>query len=380
MEEEECISISGSGIETTSEDSLDSIDSSYITIPLHPFLLQQRQVITKENYKTFKQTEESVKISVEEWGPSICYIRDEFINYALCEKAVKNHDGAISSIRPHLLTPDEYYKLCLISVTENGWNMKYIPKRVQTQELCDAAIKSICWALEYCLDRYKTYDNCYSAVERNGQIIEYVPKHFIDSSLCLAASKSRYPCLHLIPKEFITKEICYEAVKGNGENVKGVPDPYMSTELAMLSILSPAPSNPNSDMAGSNIQYIPAKYLTKEIIVESAKRWFPTFKTIPKECITKEIEDAVINVSPYCIRDMQQTPELCMKAIKKCPTVIEDYIKRECITKDMAEYILSLKDIHKYRFAKEFLNFLKGLFRKKFPKTKSTFLGKSSQK
>ena len=346
----DCISISGSEIDKASDyddnyslaTHISEESYGYSTIPLHPCLRRDREIITEENYKTFIQTPESVKYSVEEWGPSIMYVHDQFITYPLCEKAVKNHNGAISSIKPRLLTEEEYYNLCLMSVTENGWNMKNIPKWIQTQELCDAAVKSICWASQFCLDRYKTYDNCFSAVNRNGETIEHVPKQFIDEKLCMAAAKSRYPCLHLIPKEFITQEMCDEAVKANGENVKGVPDEFMSSTLGWLAIKSPAPSNPSSDMAGGNIRYIPAKYLTKELIVESARLWWCTYGLIPKECITEEIEEEVLELAPYCLRAMKQTPERCMKAMKKYPSVLYDCIDLENITSELVEYFESL--------------------------------------
>ena len=313
------------------------------TIPLHPCLAQQYDtLITEENKDTFEQTPESVLESVMNWGPSIGYVNDEFITFELCSKAIENHDGAICSIKPNLLSKEDYYKLCLQSVTENGWNMKYIPQEIQTQELCDAAVKSICWGYKYCLEKFKTYENSFSAVKRNGQIIEYVPKKLIDAEMCMAAAKSRYTCLNLIPKQFITKELCYEAVKANGENVKGVPDEFMSSELGWLAITSPAPSNPSSDMAGSNVQYIPAKYLTKEIIVESAKRWWCTYSRIPKECITEEIEEEVLELAPYCIKDMRQTPERCLKAMKKYSSVLSDCIALENITSELIEYFESL--------------------------------------
>jgi hypothetical protein len=356
MSVSDCISLNGSDIEMAENyDDTYSLAThiteeyyGYSTIPLHPFLMRDKVIITEENYKTFEQTPESVIKSVEDWGPSIYYVRDEFITYDLCERAIKNHNWAIGSIKPHLLTEEEYYKLCLQSVTENGWTMKEIPEEVQTQELCDTAVKSICWALQFCLDKYKTYENCYSAVERNGEIIEHVPKRFIDEKLCMAAAKSRYPCLHLIPKGLITKEMCDEAVKANGENVKGVPDEFMSTALGWLAIKSPAPSNPSDDMAGGNIKYIPAKYLTKELIVESAKKWYCTYSSIPKEYITEEIEEAVLEVAPYCIRDMKQTPERCLKAMKKYPSVLSDCIEVENITSELVEYFESLDYSTKY--------------------------------
>jgi hypothetical protein len=344
----ECESISGSEIpdggDWSSTDS-EEYHPGYSTIPLHPFLRRGKaNLITEENKDTIEQTPEKALLTVEDWGPSIAYVKDEFITYELCKTAIQNHDGAICSIKPHLLTKAEYYNLCLQSVTENGWNMKYILKEIQTQELVDAAIKSICWAIQFSLDEFKTYENCLSAVRRNGQTLEYVPKHFIDKEMCELAAKSRYPCLNHIPKEFLTQEICEMGVRADGENVKYVPEEFMSTELGWLAIRSPAPSHPSSDMAHSNIRYIPGKYLTKDLIVESAKHWYSTYGLIPKEFITEEIEEAVLEVSPYCIRYMKQTPERCIKALKNCSYVLGDCINIENITSEVVEYIETLPD------------------------------------
>jgi hypothetical protein len=318
----------------------------YSTVSLHPchpiFHEKKDVIITKQNKETFNQTYESILESIKCWGPSIGYVRDEFINYELCKIAIDSCDSSICSIKPHLLTKDEYYKLCLQSVIECGFNIKYIPKKVQTQELVDASIKSSCWAISNCKTKYKTSENCMSAVKRNGQTLKHVPKDFINKDMCYAAVKSRFVCLNYIPIDFLSDELCEIAVKANGENIKYVPDNFMTTNLSWLSITSPDQHSPSSDLAGSNIKYISGKYLTKEIIVESAKRWYSTYNTIPKEYITEEIEDAVLDVSPYCIKYMKQTPERCMKAFKNCPYVLDNYIALENITKEMVEYLDTL--------------------------------------
>lgn len=313
------------------------------------------KIITDKNYDTFVQTPESVLESVKMWGSSIQYVHNEFITYELCKEAIYNDSHAIEDIIPLLLTSDEYYKLCLQAVTQNGWDMKYIPTNIQTQELVDAAINSICWAIQYCLDEYKTYENCLSAVRRNGQTLKFVPAHLIDSHMCELAAQSRYPCLDLIPEEFLTADICKMAVAGDGENVKWVPNRFMSTELAYLAITSPAPSNPSSDMAGSNIQYIKAQFLTKEIILESVKRWSATYGRIPREAITEEIDEAALEISPYCIRYMKQTPERCMKAFRSCPSIlIHNCIELENITREMVQHLETLDKATK-KYIKKFM-------------------------
>ena len=317
------------------------------TIRLHSLLARGfDNVITEANKDLIEQTPESVLASVMNWGPSISYVRDDLIDYDLCSVAISNHDGAICGIKPHLLKPEEYYDLCLQSVTENGWNMRYVPQQVQTQELCDAAIKSICWAIQFCKEKFKTPDNCFSSIKRNGQCIEHVPKEFIDEKMCLAAVQSRYPCLNLIPKEFITKEIFEDAVKANGENIRYVPEALITMDMALTCIRVAGPSAPSSDMAGINARYLPTQFLTKELIVEASKNWFPVYQFIPKECITEEIENAVLDVAPICIRYMEQTPEKRLRAVKAEPLCIRwEYIAEKDLTPEIAEYVLALPDI-----------------------------------
>ncbi len=337
------------------------LEECIITIPLHPCLRPPGDIIiTEENKTTFIQTKENVHTSVIEWGPSIAYVNKEFITYDLCKIAIESASSAIGSINPTHLTKEEYYNLCLESVKESGWNIQYLPKRIQTQEIVDTAIKGACWAIEYALDEFKTYENCLAAVKRNGQTLQHVPNNFITKEMCELAVRARYPCLNLIPKEFLTKDLCTTAVKGNGRDIANVPDEFMSSELGFIAITSPAPSNPSSDMAGENIKYIPAKYITREIILESTKRWSSTYVTIPKECITEEIEDAVLEVSPYCIKHMKQTPERCLRAIKTDYYIIED-INREHITKEMAEYIVSLPDNIKSTLYRDVVKYLESM-------------------
>jgi len=262
------------------------------TIPLHPFLRNNKpNIITEENYKKVKQTLERAHKSVEEWGPSIFYVNDEFITYDLCKKAIDNHDGAICSIKPQLLTEEEYYKLCLQSISNNGFNMKIIPEHVQTQELCDAAIRSSCWALPNCLDKFKTRENCLIAVSGNGETIKHVPTEFINEELCLAAVSTPYRCLNLIPKELITKEMCEKAVKSIGQNIQDISDEFMSSELGLIAVQSPG--NSMISMAGNNIRFINHKYLTKEIVIEAARHWPSIYKDVPEEFKTEEIEKAI---------------------------------------------------------------------------------------
>jgi hypothetical protein len=325
----------------------------------------QMDYLNSRNRHIFVQTPESVSRSVEFIGFYIEYVNDEFITYDLCVAAISRYGGIIPNIleRRNLLSESEYYNVCLHTVKVNGWGLKYIPGDVHTQELCDEAVKTSCWALEFVRDEFKTYDNCYSAVRRNGQTMKFVPDVLIDEAMCLAGAKARYPCLNFIPRRYLTRELCHISVRADGSDIKNVPEEFMSSELAYIAITSSAPSNPTSDMAGSNIQYVPARYLTREIILEALKRWSPIYGRVPAECITPELELEILDVSPWCLRGMEQTPEKCMRAIRADSRVLRQVMKREDITREMAEYALGLSRDERVDFGKGLYRHLKTLVR-----------------
>jgi len=306
--------------------------------------IRPSKIINDLNVVTFVQTLESVTRSVIEWGTSIAHVRDEFITFELCKLAIEESHAALCGIKPQLLTKEQYYELCLESVTQYGWNIKHVSKEFQTQELADIASETCCWAIQHISDEFKTYENCMKSVEKNGETLQHVPNPLIDRNMCMAAVKTEFPCLKYIPNEFITQELCTCAVKSNGENIKHVPEEFMSSELAFLAISSQGP-----DMAGDNIVHIPPKFITKEIIIESLKDCVYIYPSIPKECITEEIEEIALDFSPENIEYIKQTPERCMRAIKRRPQVVTfGCIKRENITSEMAKYILELpKEIRK---------------------------------
>jgi hypothetical protein len=333
-------------------------ESEYTNRPESPIDLEY---LNARNRHIFVQTPESVAQSVELIGTSIDYVNDEFITYDLCIAAITWYGGEIISIleRRHLLSESEYYNICLHTVKVNGWGLKYIPADVHTQELCDEAVRGSCWALQHVRDEFKNYDNCYSAVRRNGQTLQYVPKGLIDEAMCLAAAKAGHPCLNFIPRRYLTREMCYIAVGADGSDFKNVPEVFRSSELAYLAITSPASSNPTSDMAGANIQYVPQHHLTREIILEALRRWPGIYGRV--EYIPPEMELEILDVSPWCLRSMEQTPEKCMRAIRADSRVLRQVMKREDITREMAEYALGLSHDEKVDFGKELYRYLKTL-------------------
>jgi hypothetical protein len=325
---------------------------------LHQFLWGGRDFLRKENQHTYIQTPESCRHSVKMWGASIAYVRDEFITFDLCKRAVKKDGYAIRCINRTLLTPEEYYQLALIAVKQNGFCFSEVPGDIQTQELCDAAVESSCWALPYCYRDFRTPALCLSAVSRNGQTLQHCPEEHITPELCLAAIKSGYECMEYVPRKYITYELCKAAVEASGRNIEHVPEELMSSEIGLAAVKTSG-QNEAYSMAGNNIRFIPAKYMTKEIILEAMKSCPHSYSHIPKEILSDEINDAILEQRPISIVWMEQTPAHLIKAVQ-CDLNVLQHIKKSVITKEIAEYITALPDAQE-KFDTESWDYLKTL-------------------
>jgi hypothetical protein len=298
----------------------------------------RRDIITEENKDVIEQTPEVINNTIKNWGNGLQLVREEFHTFALYQKAVRHHYDAIAHVKRDRLTKKQYYSLCRDSLQKNGYNIRNIPEDVLTNELFELALESACGIIETAPERFKTYKNWLSAVSRNGEILEHVQKDLIDKTLCEAAAKTGYNSLKYIPRHMITKEICELAVKANGGNIQFVPKEFMSSELGLIAVQSS--QYPGSGSPGYTIRFIPTCFYTKELMIKAAENG--GYSNIAKEMLTKEVEDAILEAVPRTIYYLEQTPERCLKALKADPYLILHSIKKESITKEVAELVLTL--------------------------------------
>jgi hypothetical protein len=78
------------------------------------------------------------------------------------------------------------YELCMTAVKQNGWNFEYVPEKHKTFELCMAAVEAYRNALEYVPEKHKTFELCQAAVEQSATALEYVPEKLKTFEFCLA--------------------------------------------------------------------------------------------------------------------------------------------------------------------------------------------------
>jgi hypothetical protein len=159
----------------------DEIPMAPASIPLHPALKRLRppnSILDAENVSNFRQTPRTVKQSVIMWGPSLEFVRPEFITYDLCKRAIESHDGAIAYVPRNLLTAEEYHALCVLAVSLNGFVLREIPHDAMTAEIVAAAHDHTCCAIMFTPREFLTEELCWASIRRNGEMFEYVPTEF----------------------------------------------------------------------------------------------------------------------------------------------------------------------------------------------------------
>lgn len=144
-------------------------------------------VIDEEDHKGFRQTPRTVKNSVRRWGTSLRYVRPDLITYKLCQHAVLSDGYAIEYVPREKFTAEEYQKLCVLAVEDNGFVLKNIPQDAIDREIVEAAHRHTCCAIMYTPREFLTEELCWKAIERNGEMIEYVPADLVTEEMRKAA-------------------------------------------------------------------------------------------------------------------------------------------------------------------------------------------------
>lgn len=120
-------------------------------------------------------------------------------------KKICNENGAMLR---ELTYSEKTYDICLISVSNCGASLEYVPKCRQTVEICLAAIKNNGDSLEYVKQDLQTYEMVLIAIKESGSAIEYCKEELLTDELCLIAVKDMAYNLKVIknPSKIVLKE------------------------------------------------------------------------------------------------------------------------------------------------------------------------------
>ena len=257
--------------------------------------------------------------SVYLWLNDLRFIPEKYITKELCEIAINNDGNAVSDV-PEKYKTKELYEL---AVQENGLNLYHVPEEYRTKELCEIAIQNNGNALEYVPQELRTQELCEMAVKQNGWALYYIPEKYKTKEMCEIAIYQNGMALSYVSEAFKTKELCELAVQQNGNAIAKVPHSLRTKELCELAVKN----------NGYALYYIPEKLKNKELYELAVKKDSLALSYVPNE---------------------YKTPELCELAVKQNGLVLQ-FVPDECKTLELCELAVkqnrrALMDVpYKYR-------------------------------
>lgn len=173
-----------------------------------------------------EQTDAICKAAVDNNIEAFQYVTDA--KEGLYIQAVSSDGCLIEHIDPEKLT----VPICLAAVKNIGKAIKFVPKELQTKEMCVLAIDSHYYNLRYC--KYQTYEQATFAIMSDGRMLDHVNKELIDQEMCDKAVNDHILAIHYIPPEFQTEELCLNIVKMQGNLLKLIANPTEEICLAAI--------------------------------------------------------------------------------------------------------------------------------------------------
>ena len=250
----------------------------------------------------------------------------------------------------------EYKKHLETIVQYGGSNLKDVPEKFKTYELCTMAVKKNGWALEFVPERLKIDKLCESAVKSVGFALKFVPEELRTKELCTIAIENDYTgyALEYVPIELRTREFCAKAVD------KLISDPYTTSEERLDYITSIIPKEFWEESVTQDTQYV-KNGIKEEILnlkegeinmennkeyqgwIESTQEKNWTLAWVPEDMRTEEMCEYAVLRDGINLRDVPDeiiTPSICEVAVKDYGQAL-GWVPEELRTKELCEIALA---------------------------------------
>lgn len=216
--------------------------------------------------------------------------------------------------------------------------LKFIAKRLLTEEMCLIACRKNGYNLSYIPEHLLSYAIYEAALSNKGELISRVPKELMNKEqwhrLCEKAIMNNPLAIACMPSKFITKAMAHDAVARtspwcninffDGSShffpaddwpISHIPKRHISEDLIKLSV----------EVCPSSLQGVSEKYMSEEQCLQFVQRDASLYQWVPD--IYKErraIIDAALAAWPGAlayIPEAKRTKSRCFNAIERDPTI-----------------------------------------------------------
>ena len=202
-----------------------------------------------------------------------------------------------------------------IALGIDGMGLKNCPKKEQTLEQVEAAIRQDGYALKHA-SKIILRNNPWLyavAVKSNGIALRDVPEEYRYEGIYEDAVTSNGRSLWMVPPEKVTYSICLLAVRSLGEALQYVPEPLIDEEMAYAAV-----SN------GGWLGNVPQALRTKDVCWAAVKHKPSSITLVPSKLRTKELITTAVELDWHAIREVARpSRKLLMIAFDQSPLAIE---------------------------------------------------------
>lgn len=257
------------------------------------------------------------------------YIKQRVQTQKICENAIKspNYNGNPGTFQ---LLPDKrkHHELCLIAATKNYINLQHIPESCLTYQIVQSALFCDPRALQFTPDQYKTQELCEIAFNKY---------HLQDKPLEPYNSNFQQECvLKHIPDKLKTVDMCEKALRVDRRCLQFVPKEMITYDMVVYYF-----SAGEDDYAYFRDwdEHIPRRHYTEELYMTALKHdnHLGLFELVPDQNKTLQLCVAAINNREWELKyvpDDLITYDMCIHAVEnwgKCLKHVPDRFKTKQI-------------------------------------------------
>lgn len=254
-------------------------------------------------------TRDVCEIAVRKNGLNLKYVPEQYRDISMCKSAVQSDGGALRDVPTQILLGDKGYEICRTAVCNDfeGQALSFVPdcyfRGKEGKALCEAAVRT------------------------NGYALEYVPKRLITKELARAAIETPFPVKEILwPDGSCLAQSAYRSYR---PVLSLVPEKCMSEELVALS----------ARLYPESLSYAPSEFVSRDLCLELVERDPMNLRYVPMP--DKKLVDSALQANPRAILAVPES----MLTLKRC---------RDALRRDPTIPIEKLPESHHKKLEKEF--------------------------
>lgn len=227
-------------------------------------------------------------------------------------------------------------RVCLEAMKKNGWDIRLVPKRVLTQEMCAQALESTDFGMIGLVpSRFLSLELLSKGLDVNpASVLPYFPLSQLDENKCRDIVEKHPMDANAVPSRFQTRFLWLLSIQAYPFMMKYVPDQF----------ISPSFINKAVNVNVNCYQYLPDDSKTQALSERAVEINPLLFEHVPDHHKTQAMSERVIEINPELFKhvlDNHKTQALWERVVEHTPSQFKD-IPDKFKTASMCERVIKV--------------------------------------